>query len=553
MALAFTEDELLRTAGPKSFERGLGYVESVEELEVTGAEVNAVVTGSFEYDVTLWRAREALVGECSCPWSQEGNFCKHCVAVGLAALALRLPGPAPTVASAGLEEWLAALSEEQLRDELRALIRGDRGLRRRFELRAAQANEDTAGVRSLVRRLLRVGPRGFIDYEDSHDYAADVREAAEAISTLIDKGRAAEAVEIAREAVADGVDALSSADDSDGAITEQVARLRSLHLRACLESGPEPAALAAYLAGHNLGEDEEHEHEYDLAEYAELLGATGSAQVEEAYRDAYRRNPGGAREKQLMERLIRAEGDIDALVGLLSRDLDSRGYQHLRIAQELEAAGRAPQALRWAETGLREATGFIGTDLVDFVALRYAQAGRMDDLLALRRARFLAEMTVSHYELLREAAQRNGVWAQERERAMAVLREDLAKQGPKAQFGMGPVMIDILVAEGDHESAWEVAQKASSEPQRLKLAALIRAQRPTEALEVYRTALARLRGQTGEDVYHRALEMLQGIKACHELLGRQAEFDAYLHEFRRDQRRKRNLIRLLDAAGLAAG
>lgn len=551
MALAFTEDELLRAAGPKSFERGLGYVESVEELEVTGAEVNAVVTGSFEYDVTIWREREALVGECSCPWSQEGNFCKHCVAVGLAALAVRLPGPVTTAGSAGLEEWLAALSEEQLRDELRALVRGDRGLRRRFELRAAQANEDAAGVRSLVRRLLRVGPRGFIDYEDSHDYAADVHEAAEAISTLIEKGRAAEAVEIAREAVADGVDALSSADDSDGAITEQVARLRALHLRACRQSGPEPAALAAYLAGHNLGEDEEHE--YDLAEYAELLGATGSAQVDEAYREAFRRNPAGAREKQLMERLIRAEGDIDALVALLSRDLDSRGYQHLRIAQELEAAGRAPQALRWAETGLREATGFIGTDLVDFVALRYAQAGRMDDLLALRRGRFLAEMTVSHYELLRESAQRNGVWAQEREGAMAVLREDLAKQGPKAQFGMGPVLIDILAAEGDYESAWEVAQKASSEPQRLKLAALIRAQRPTEALEVYRTALARLRGQTGEDVYHRALELLHGIKACHELLGRQAEFDAYLNEFRRDQRRKRNLIRLLDAAGLVTG
>src|ERR1700731_1806963 len=106
-----------------------------------------------------------------------------------------------------------------------------------------------------------------------------------------------------------------------------------------------------------------------------------------------------------MEQLIRGEGDLYALVGLLSRDLDSRRHQPLRTAQHPEAAGRARQALRWANTGLREATGFIGTDLVDFVALRYAQAGRMDDLLGLRRSRFLAEMTVSHYELLRESAQ----------------------------------------------------------------------------------------------------------------------------------------------------
>ena len=550
MALAFTEEELLRAAGPKSFERGLGYVESVEELELTGTEVDAVVTGSFDYDVTLWRERGAIAGECSCTWSQEGNFCKHCVAVGLAVLAVRRPGPAVPEGT-GLEDWLTALTEHELREELRALIRGDRGLRRRFELRAAQANEDAAGVRSLVRRLLRVGPRGFIEYEDTHDYAADVREAAEAVGVLIDKGRAAEAVEILREAVGDGIDALASADDSDGAIGEQVAELLALHLRATRQARPDPAALAGYLAAHNLAEN--HEYEYSLEEYAELLGEPGLAQVFDAYRAAYQRNPRGAREKQLMERLIRAEGDVDALVTLLARDLDSRGYQHLRIAQELEAAGREPQALRWAETGLREATGFIGTDLVDFVALRYAQAGRMDDLLALRRTRFLAEMTVSHYELLREAAQRNGVWVDERERAMAVLREDLAKQGPKAQYGMGPVLIDILIAEGEQDAAWELAQKASSEPQRLKLAALIRAHRPEEALEVYRTALARLRVQTGEDVYHRALELLHGIKACHALLGQQDEFDRYLLEFRRDQRRKRNLIRLLDAAGLAPG
>lgn len=177
----------------------------------------------------------------------------------------------------------------------------------------------------------------------------------------------------------------------------------------------------------------------------------------------------------------------------------------------------------------------------------------MDDLLALRRTRFLAEMTVSHYELLREAAQRNGVWVDERERAMTVLHEDLAKQGPKALYGMGPVLIDILIAEGEQDAAWDLAQKASSEPQRLKLAALIRPHRPTEALEVYRTALARLRAQTGEDVYHRALELLYGVKACYGLLGQQDEFDRYLLEFRRDQRRKRNLIRLIDAAGLAPG
>ena len=446
MALAFTEDDLLRAAGPKSFERGLGYVTSVEELEIEGAEINAIVMGSFEYDVTLLRERGALVGECSCPWSQEGNFCKHCVAVGLAVLGVRGSTRAEVPAvRPDLDAWLEELGADELRLELRALLRADRELRRRFELRAAQANEDTGEVRTLVRRLLRVGPRGYIDYDDAHDYAANVREAAEAITGLVDKGRA-EAVEIVREALAEGMDALGSADDDDGAIAEAVAALRPIHLRACEQARPEHAGLARYLAEHNLAQGDDFA--YDIAQYAELLGDDGTAQVHDAFRAAYEHNPKGAREKQLMEELIREVGGVDDLVALLAKDLDSRGFQHLRIAQELEAADRAEEALTWAETGLREATGFIGTDLVEFVALRYTQDGRMDDLLTLRRTRFMAEMTVSHYESLREQAERCGVWPAERKRAMTVLHEDLAKQGPKARFGMGPVLIDILIAEG---------------------------------------------------------------------------------------------------------
>lgn len=549
MALAFTEDDLLRAAGPKSFERGLGYVTSVEELEIEGAEINALVLGSFEYDVTLSRERGELVGECSCPWSQEGNFCKHCVAVGLAALGVRggEDGAAP-VPRPDLDAWLDALTAEEMRLELRALLRADRELRRRFELRAAQANEDTGEVRTLVRRLLRVGPRGYIDYDDAHDYAANVREAAEAISGLIGDGHAAEAVEIVREALAEGIAALDSADDDDDAIAEAVAALRSVHLRACTRARPDHAELARYLAEHNLAAGEDFA--YDIAPYADLLGEDGTALVYETYRAAYAADPQGAREKQLMEELIRATGEVDDLVALLERDLDTRGFQHLRIAHELESAGRPEEALGWAEAGLRAATGFIGTDLVEFVALRYTQDGRMDDLLALRRDRFMAEMTVSHYELLREQAERCGVWPEERERAMEVLREDLAKQGPKARYGMGPVLIDILVAEGGYEAAWLLARRASSEPQRLKLAGLLRTQRPGEALDVYDRALAPLRTQTGEEVYYRCVELLQGIRACYSLADREADFAAYLHAFRREQRRKRKLLALLDASGL---
>ena len=561
MALAFTEDELLQAAGPKSFERGLEYVEAVEELEFEGAEINAIVAGSYEYDVTIWRERGTLEGQCSCPWSQEGNFCKHCVAVGLAVLARSATeGPEPGTAAqtpvgrADLEAWIDALSPEELRLELRALIRGDRGLRRRFELRAAQASQDVDQVRKVARQLLgRGGLREQLEYEDAFDYARNVREVAEAINALVDKGNAEDALDIIREAMSDTRAAMEDAEnsDSDGTIAHALAQLLPIHLRVCLAIRPDPAELARHIAEHNLAVTQEFDFAYDLKDYAELLGEAGTELVCDVYRAAYERNPKGWREKQLMEQLVRGTGDLDALVAFLAMDLDSRGYQHLRIAQELEAASRADEALRWAEDGLSTATGFIGTDLVEFVALRYGQVGRMDDLLALRRKRFRAEMTVSHYELLRETAERCGVWAEEREAAMALLHEDLAKQGPKAQYGMGPVLIDILVLEREYETAWELARESGSEPQRLKLAALIRADKPAEAMAVYDRALAPLRTQTGDDIYRREVELLQGIRACHAHLSTEPAFATYLSEFRKQQRRKRNLMRLLDSVGLS--
>src|SRR6185312_11719450 len=551
MALAFTEDDLRNAAGPMGFERGLNYRDCVEELEIGPDEGDAIVVGSFEYDVTLSRERGALAGQCSCPWGQEGNFCKHCVAVGLAVLAAWAaggPSAATGPARPDLDAWLGSLTEAELREELRVLIRGDRELRRRFELRVAQAGQDAGQVRGLVRQLLRRGGREFIDYEDGDAYAVRVEEAGNAIEGLIEAGAAEEAMLVCREATGFAIEALATAEDANGSIYASVGDLLPLHLRAARAARPDPLELARHLAEHNLADD--LDLGYDLGEYAELLGAKGFEHLRDVVAAAYERNPRGLRERQFMEELVRRGGDLDELVALLSRDLDSYGRQHLRIAIDLDAAGRDEEALKWAETGLRESTGFVGTDLVEFVALRYTQAGRIKDLLRLRRERFSAELTVSHYELLRETATALGLWQSERNRAMALLRRDAAKQGPLARYGMGPVLIDVLIAEGDFEGAWEQSRKGSSEPQRLKLAALVRNSRPAEALEVYQRALEPLRAQTGEEVYRRVLELLQGVQACHAVLGTPAGFAAYLAAFRTEQKRKRNLIRLLDAAGL---
>ncbi|MDS1270577.1 SWIM zinc finger family protein [Lipingzhangella sp. LS1_29] len=85
MAAAYTADDLLSQAGATSFERGADYVTSVANLRVRGGELHAIVHGREPYRVRLG-VGDGLAGDCTCPHAEEGNFCKHLVAVGLAKL-----------------------------------------------------------------------------------------------------------------------------------------------------------------------------------------------------------------------------------------------------------------------------------------------------------------------------------------------------------------------------------------------------------------------------------------------------------------------------------
>ena len=116
---AVTEADLRAAAGERSFERGTRYLHAVSSIEVLGNQVIATVQGSAEYLVVLTlpdRSSGArLRGECGCPYGQEGFFCKHCVAVGLALLRDARSGAAPAAVTHAISgqrpQLLAELAE----------------------------------------------------------------------------------------------------------------------------------------------------------------------------------------------------------------------------------------------------------------------------------------------------------------------------------------------------------------------------------------------------------------------------------------------------------
>jgi uncharacterized Zn finger protein len=552
VSLPFTEADIRLAAGDRSFDRGLEYLDAVDDLKISDTEVTASVYGSSEYTVCLIIGDQRLSGGCTCPYGRDGYFCKHCVAVGLSVLEMgdELPRhlEATRAQQQALEAWLQSLSKEELLAELRGLINEDRELRQRFELRVAAMNTDALAIRRAVMDLIMPPRSDYVDYYDANRHASDVDRAVTAIDDLIRAGGAASAIGIAREAIVLFTEACQLVDDVSGSAGDAANELLAVHLRACQAAPPGPATLGSYLAGLLL--DDEYVFEPDLDDYAELLGDQGAAVVRERIVTAYAENPASWRAKYLRESIARAEGDVDTVIAIYAAELDDHGRNHLRIASELDEAGRGDEALRWAERGLREAA-HPDQQLADYLARRYAAAGRQVDVLDLRRDRFQAERSLTSYQALREAATASGVWPAERKIALALLSED-KRAWPRqpAWAWTGPVLIDALIDDRDLDAAWAAAKDAASERQWLCLADASIDSHPADALAVYRTTIGALKTQTGDDNYRRIASLLLSARACHQALGTPGEFNRYVAALRTEQKRKRNLMKILDQNGL---
>jgi hypothetical protein len=551
----FTEADLRGLAGPRSFERGLGYAGQVADLDITDTEITATVSGTDDYDVRLLPGGQGLQWDCTCPFGQEGFFCKHCVAVGLAVLEpdSRDEVSATRARRDTVDAWLESLSRQDLAAELRGLLNGDHDLRRRFELRAAAASGDTLAIRRTTRELI-TPRRGYLADDEADAYAGGVHEVAAVIDNLARAGAGEQAIQAAREAIGELGRAFERLDDSNGSVGGAARELLAAHLRACQAAPPEPASLAHYLA--RLVLHDPYGIMPDLSDYAGLLGAAGLRRLREQITaaGASAGNPAG---RPLMESLLRAEGNLDGLVALRAADLDDYGWGHLAIARELDQAGRDVEALAWAERGVREAKRPDGR-LVEYLADRYAGEGRADDALTLWRDRFAADGTLTGYQRLRQAATAAGRWPAEREQALALLTAKARAPHPGAGRGLdwcGPVLVDALLDDGEADAAWTAAAEvpdATSPAQWLRLADQVAAARPADALEVYRRLIEPLRSHTGDKIYEQAARLLRSARACHQALGTTAEFERYLALFRADQKRKPNLMRLLDRHGLKA-
>ena len=189
---------------PHILDRGEAYWLSgaVESLRREGDIVYAEVSGTELYDVELeLRNGELVDGYCSCPYAEEGDYCKH-----MAAVLFRLtdeepdgePDQTQTQRNETLERQIAALSESKARELLLQLALKHPDGAELMEA-ASAGTVSPAQVRRWEQEIRHIGEKyedayGGFYYDESWEYSDDLTDLLnERVPILLSTGQIMEA------------------------------------------------------------------------------------------------------------------------------------------------------------------------------------------------------------------------------------------------------------------------------------------------------------------------------------------------------------------------
>lgn len=419
-----TRDALRRLAGQRSYERGVGYAStgSVRKLVREGEAITATVRGTHPYTATLGVIDGQVEYDCTCPHAADGNFCKHCVALGLSWLDGGRQEPSETpVTRNDVRGWLEAQPKKALVELLLEHAKTDDRLDRLLTLRVAKGAGGAVNLATFEQALDdALYQDDFIGYREVYDYTQGIDEVVDSIAELLKAGHAAEVVGLAETALARVESAMESVDDSGGDMGMILDRLQELHLKACKRARPDAVALAERLFEGELqtGFDTFHGA---VKTYASVLGAAGIARhrelVEAEWARVPERKPGSRSDVDgrrftitgMMEALAEASGDVEARVAVLRRDL-TYSQSFLRIAETYRDADRLDEALAWAGRGIAAFPERTDAGLREFVAHEYHRRGHHAEAMALVWTAFTVRPGLDSYKGLKQHADRCKGW-----------------------------------------------------------------------------------------------------------------------------------------------
>lgn len=563
-------DTVKEYAPARAWERGQdyynrGYVRSLSEYKGV---ITAKVKGTHTYSVRINVAvDDDFFYSCTCPMGDEGEFCKHCVATALAWIKQRKTGGKKKSSIITLDDvgdYLQTLDKSALVKLVMQQVQEDDSLRQKLILQASRAvfgECNTDQWMQMIRSAFAMDD--FIDYHEMRHYMDAVFDMLDALEELLENGQANEVIGLTEYALYQAGVALNSLDDSDGAMGEAIFGLQELHFAACRKARPDPEELAARLF------DLELNSAWDIffgaaKRYASILGKKGLAIYRRLANEKWAKignlsTKRGLRERdshvalnlmEIMETLAEMSGNIEELVEIKKCDL-SYAYNYLKIAEIYQKAGNKDKALEWAQAGLKAFPTRTDSRLREFLADEYHRRKRHAEALDLIWANFEDHPCLDSYQKLKLHADKVSQWPQWREKALDLIRKNLAVNRRKGNLWDylpdRSLFVEVFLWEKNTEAAWREAKEGGcAQGLWMKLAALREKDHPLDAVDVYKKIVDSTVNQKNNKAYASAVNLIKKIKILLNGINKGEAFVFYLQEIRTKHKPKRNFMKLLD-------
>lgn len=568
----FDIDALRSLSGEATFARGAAYhaASKVEILSSHAGRITARVFGSETYEASLEPGADHPAGDCSCRAFADAGWCKHLVAVALAANdqagkeSAHSGGPLDPV-----RDHLRSLDAEALVELVLEQARKDPALMRRLELAAASARGDDAAIGAQLKKAITAATRmtDYVEYRQVRNWARPIGDLLDEIERLLDSGRNQLGLELLEHALDRVEQALASIDDSNGRGIDLLEQAAQLHLRACEAVRPDPVALAGQLFRR---ETESYGDAFygAVGRYAEILGREGKTEYRRLAEAAWAQIPtrraddrrssqnyGGSSNQYglfaILDQLAEEDGDFDRRIALLTKDLSTVTAYEKLVGLCLEH-DRPEAALTWAEEGLWLFQDFRAERLALQTADLYLEAGRKADAEALLWRCFDRNPSFRTLDKLKTAAggDPDGVVL---DRAIAAMRHRLTGGQKKTGQWWGGTsdadfLAEIFLNNGRLAEAWAVTEAhGCTESTLLALAKASEATDPAKALAVYGELVERHLRSTNRAGYEAACRLIDRIGGIRKDRAEASVHAAYLTDLATRHKAKRNFMKLLAA------
>ena len=559
----FDLDELQERTSAETYSRGrkLFQENKVINLKKTADKVTAEVLGQHKYQVVL-ESGEFIQNSCTCPAAEYQDFCKHCVAVALAASSDESEVAAKgTVTDETIKNWLLGQGPEYLADALMGYITRDADEYELWHQRyiLATTRMDAKDTGKMITAALPL--KDIWEYRKVFQYFEQAEAKLLPLIDGIDELEPELRFKLLDKLLARFNKALQRVDDSAGYRVALESTIIEHYLSAFKSLEWKPAQKAKYLventySSHDIFPDlpddfalspEDHKL-YVAGCHEKLVGLAGEGQDEES--DVYWAKH---RLANVVIEDARERDDFDTELQIRILCAGDNCYDCLDISQLYLKLGEFTEAEHWLAKARKLAEGphyHIRCDRV-LIDLYLAQ-GDKEAAWKIQWGHFEQNPGYQQFKRLVELAEKcdKSINDFSEKVEQGLLNNAEHKIGSRRYYTTEPfddVVLFYLFTEQFDKAVTFCQERRIGESVLLRLADKVMAYKPREAVTFYQRVMIAVAQKGSNQAYEEVCELVYHLRKQLQLFGQPEDFRPQLEKLMAvpEVKRKRNLMKLL--------